>query len=73
MHLTRAVATTTTARWLPVADMPNADAVRGLCKLIKWISGAKPVAWKNNSGVSMNQQVLKPHDKSAPPTKVYSK
>ena len=72
-HLTRAVATTTTARWLPVADMPSADVLRGLCKVIKWMSGAKPVAWKKNSGVLINQQVLKPHDNSAPSTKVYSK
>ena len=72
-HLTRAVATTTTARWLPVADMPSADVLRGLCKAIKWMSGAKPVAWKKNSGVLINQQVLKPNDKSAPPTKAYSK
>ncbi len=65
LQLTRAVATTTTARWLPVADMPSASVVQGLSTFIKWISQATPVAWKNKSSAPETPRQFEIHQPAA--------
>ncbi|MSR33404.1 MAG: aldehyde dehydrogenase [Phycisphaerales bacterium] len=73
LHLTRAVATTTTARWLPVADMPSVKVVQGLSTFIKWMSQAKPVAWKKNLSAPKFERVREEHEMAAAARKELSK
>ena len=73
LQLSRAVATTTTANWLPVSDIPTVKIVQGLSNFMKWMSHAKPVAWKNNSITASPKRARATQEMTKPPLNELSK